>query len=153
MRKSTVAVLAGTALVTVAAPVSAQDAAETAVILSGTSAPQARAAQGLGNAVRGSINSATATIRTIPRAQPRGAPRSGNASPVAVGALPADSDPLENTDASAYRLGNGATIRVSGRLNPAAGTACTRNCGGPVAEDEQDKAQAAARVKDPDQAD
>lgn len=110
-------------------PAHAQVAAEEAVVVSGTSAGTARASSGLGNAVRGSINGATRTIRTIPRAAPRGATRRSRSGAVVVdGPLAADSDPLENTDAPAYQLGNGATIRVSGRLRNSASARCKLNC-------------------------
>ena len=117
----------------------AQAAAEEAVVLSGTSAGTGRASSGLGNAVRGSINGATRTIRTIPRSAPRGAPRRSRGGAVVVdGPLAADSDPLENTDAPAYELSNGATIRVSGRLRNSASARCKLNCPGdePTAPEE-----------------
>nr|WP_298897811.1 hypothetical protein [uncultured Altererythrobacter sp.] len=122
-----------------ASPSEAQVAAEEAVIVSGTSAGTRRASSGLGNAVRGSINGAARTIRSIPRAAPRGAPRRGRSGAVVVdGPLAADSDPLENTDAPAYELSNGATIRVSGRLRNSASARCKLNCPGeePVVREE-----------------
>ena len=132
-----IAALTGAAaLATLAsAPVLAQDAAESAIILSGTGAGQAKAQRSLGAAVRGSIEGAATTVRGAARGQgsPRGRAPSGNGVVVSGTALAADSDPLENTDAPAYRLGNGATIRVSGRMNPAAGTSCVKNCAAPAA--------------------
>jgi len=114
---------------TIVSPAQAQVAAEEAVIVSGTSAGTGRASSGLGNAVRGSINGATRTIRSIPRAAPKGAPRRGRGGTATVdGPLAADSDPLENTDAPAYELSNGATIRVSGRLRNSASARCKLNC-------------------------
>ncbi len=124
---------------TIVSPAQAQVAAEEAVVLSGTSAGTGRASSGLGNAVRGSINGATRTIRTIPRSAPRGAPRRSRGGAVVVdGPLAADSDPLENTDAPAYELSNGATIRVSGRLRNSASARCKLNCPGdePTAPEE-----------------
>jgi hypothetical protein len=110
-------------------PAQAQAAAEEAVILSGTSAGTGRASSGLGNAVRGSINGATRTIQTIPRSAPRGTPRRSRGGAVVVdGPLAADSDPLQNTDAPAYELSNGATIRVSGRLRNSVSARCKLNC-------------------------
>jgi hypothetical protein len=35
---------------------------------------------------------------------------------------------LEGTDAPTYRLGNGASIRVSGTLIQDSGTSCVKNC-------------------------
>ncbi|MDA0820191.1 MAG: hypothetical protein O2879_04060 [Proteobacteria bacterium] len=114
-----------------ASPAQAQVAGEEAVILSGTSAGTGRASSGLGNAVRGSINGAARTIQTIPRSAPRGATRRSRGGAVVVdGPLAADSDPLENTDAPAYELSNGATIRVSGRLRNSASARCKLNCPG-----------------------
>ena len=52
------------------------------------------------------------------------------------GPLAADSDPLENTDAPAYQLSNGATIRVSGGMRNSASARCKLNC----PEDEQEAA-------------
>lgn len=112
-----------------APPAMAQDAAETAIITAGTGAPQARGARSLGSAISDSMNRAAGAIRVQSRGAPlprRGPASQGNP----AGTIAADVDVLENTDAPGYRLGNGATIRVSGRLNPAAGTVCTRNCPG-----------------------
>lgn len=105
----------------------AQDAAETATIIAGTSAPQARGARNLGTAISGSMQRAEGTVRV--RTSSRPAPR-GRGQPQADSSriLPAGVDALEGTDAASYTLGNGARISVSGRLNPAAGAVCTRNC-------------------------
>ncbi|MGQ7829873.1 hypothetical protein [Altererythrobacter sp. Z27] len=105
----------------------AQDAAETATIIAGTSAPQARGARNLGSAISGSMQRAAGTVRV--RTSGRPAPR-GRGQPQADTSrtLPAGVDALEGTDAASYTLGNGARISVSGRLNPAAGAVCTRNC-------------------------
>ena len=108
----------------------AQVAAEEAVVVSGTSAGTGRASRGLRNAVRGSINGATAQIRSIPRGTPRRSTPRSRAAPANAGALPADSDPLENTDAPAYQLSNGATLRVSGGMRNSAAARCTQNCTG-----------------------
>lgn len=112
----------------------AQDAAETAVIVSGSA--QTGAAQkslgrsvgsGIGNAANavGSTNAARTTRRAAPstyRAAPRG---SG-------GSVPAGVDPLANSDAATYALDNGATIKVSGGFRPATGAHCQRNCPTPA---------------------
>ena len=128
-------VIAGAGLLAAAASLGgtahAQAAAEEAVVLSGTSSGTGRASSELGNAISGSIGGATATIRTIPRSAPRGAPRRSRAGAVVVdGPLAADSDPLENTDAPAYQLSNGATIRVSGGMRNSASAKCKLNCPG-----------------------
>ncbi|MEP2612538.1 hypothetical protein [Marinobacter alexandrii] len=94
----------------------AQDAAETAIILSGTGQGQARAAKSLGSSAAGSIGRAanavsiTQSQRSSPR---RSRKRKGGHFSIA---LPADVDPLEGTDAPSYLLDNGSTIRVSGGL-------------------------------------
>lgn len=100
----------------------AQAAAETAIITSGTGAPQARAARGLGSAISGAMRRSAGAIRVQPRGASRGSPRQGQEQ-----ALP-EGDPLEGTDAPAYTLGNGTTIRVSGGMRNAPSTRCTANC-------------------------
>lgn len=115
-------------------PAVAQDAAETAIILSGTSAPQAKAGRSLGSAISGAMRRSTATLRV--RGQGRGASRNGGQADNSR-TLPEGVDALEGTDAPAYTLGSGATIRVSGRLNPSARTVCARNCE-PAAETEDE---------------
>ncbi|TWJ06589.1 hypothetical protein [Altererythrobacter ishigakiensis] len=113
---------------TAASEARAQAAAEEAVVLSGTSAGTSRASRDLGNAVGGSIRGATRAISTIPRAAPRGSPRRSRGGVVVDGPLAADSDPLENTNAPAYQLSNGATIRVSGGMRNSASAKCKLNC-------------------------
>lgn len=114
-----------------ALPISAfaQDASETAVILSGTGSTQARASRSLGTAVSGSIDSATSVIRsatpTRNRAKSR---RSRRGAPSVVTTVIGTGDALEGTDASAYQVDNGATIKVSGGFRPSAATRCTENC-------------------------
>ena len=107
---------------TLSTPVSAQAAAETAIITSGTGAPQARAARGLGSAISGAMRRSAGSVRVQPRGVRRGSPRQGQDQ-----ALP-EGDPLEGTDAPAYTLSNGTTIRVSGGMRNAPSTRCTANC-------------------------
>ena len=112
-------------------PLAAQDAAETAIILSGSGSGQAKASQSLGDAISRSIGGATAAINARPNARAKGrtAAQQRARGPIQIqSAIPADVDPLEGTDAAAYKLGSGATIRVSGRLNPSAGTVCIKEC-------------------------
>jgi hypothetical protein len=74
---------------------------------------------------------ATGAITIRPRggaANTRGTARGTTRGAAAPHAIASDVDALEGTDAPGYTLGNGASIRVSGRLNPAPGTVCTRNC-------------------------
>ena len=111
-----------------ATPVLAQAAAEEAVVLSGTSAGTGRASSDLGNAVSGSINSATRQIRAIPRGAAGRSNQRRRSGASGVGTLPANSDPLVNTNAPAYRLDNGATLRVSGGLRNSAAARCAENC-------------------------
>jgi len=113
-----------------AAPAFAQDAAETAVVLSGSSG-QAKAARSLGDAASRSMNSAASAVRA---SQPRRGRSSSNSrrnssrgssgGPVTIGT----GDALEGTDASSYATGSGTTIRVSGGFRPSAATRCTDNC-------------------------
>lgn len=106
---------------------SAQDAAETAVILSGSSG-QGKAANSLGNAVRGSVNSAANAVRSTPANNRRNATRRNRrGAPVQVQTLPTN-DPLENTDATRFTTGSGATISVSGSMRPSASARCVENC-------------------------
>lgn len=110
----------------------AQDAAETAIILSGT-AQTGSAQRSLGQAVGGSVgNAANAVggVRSSSR-QPSTAPARPNSARRSQGAIPAGVDPLANTDAATYALDNGATIKVSGRFNPATSAQCERNCPAP----------------------
>ena len=107
----------------------AQDAAETAVILSGSSG-QSKAANSLGNAVRGSVNSAADAIRAVPRNSSRAAPKRNNRrGPVQIQTAIPTNDPLEKTDATRFQTGSGATISVSGRMRPSASARCVENCG------------------------
>lgn len=126
LRKATIA---GSLAITLGLTPSAmaQDAAETAIILSGSGSGQARAQQSLGSAISGSMRRATSAISVQPRGTPRSA-RGTQRQANAPQAIASDIDVLENTDAPGYTLRNGASIRVSGRLNPSATTVCTRNC-------------------------
>ena len=124
-KRTTAAITALMLAIATPASLSAQDAAETAIIIAGTSAPQASGARGLGGAISGSMRRAAGVInlRSGGAQAPRGATRQD-----AARTLPEGVDALEGTDAPAYKVGSGATIRVSGRLNPSARTVCTRNC-------------------------
>lgn len=116
-------------------PALAQDAAEAAVITAGTAAPQARASRSLGSAISGAMNRTAGAINIRSRSGSRPA-RAASRQADSSHTIAADVDVLESTDAPGYTLGNGAQIRVSGRLNPSAGTICTRNC--PVNEAPED---------------
>ena len=118
------------------ATASAQDAAETAVILSTVSPGQGAAARSMGNSISGALGSASGAIAST-RAQ--ASPASGAVQVQQVRRAPVrptDSDPLEGTDAAQYRLASGATIRVSGGMRPSAGTRCIENCEAPAEDTE-----------------
>ena len=130
------AVIAAAAILAFPGNASAQDAAETAVILSGSSG-QGKAANSLGNAVSGSVNSAADAIRSTPRKPNRTATRRSNRrGPVQIQTLPTN-DPLEGTDATSFQTGSGATISVSGRMRPSASARCIENCEKPATEAEE----------------
>ena len=124
LRSILVLAAAGSAAGFWAAPLTAQDAAETAIILSGTGQGTGKASRSLGGSISRSMGNAANAINATNRARAQ-APRSyrpqarrsrrGGGAGFAI-ALPADVDPLETTDAPSYALENGATIRVSGGL-------------------------------------
>jgi hypothetical protein len=115
------------AICMVATPVVAQDAAETATILSGQGGT-AKAQRSLGGAVSGSLDNAASAVRSVRSTSRRPSSRRVRGSRNSGGIILTTNDPLENTDAATYQTGNGTTIRVSGRLNPSASTACVDNC-------------------------
>jgi hypothetical protein len=104
------------------APLVAQDAAETAIILGGTGQVQGRAQRSLGTSIARSMGNAADAIAATSRARPSGtvvrrhAGRSNRGAGKFAIILPGDVDPLEKTDAPSYELANGATIRVSGGM-------------------------------------
>ena len=105
----------------------AQDAAETAVILSGTSG-QAKASRSLGSAVNKSMNSAASSVRASTANRSRGNARRNRRNAPSVVSVIGTGDALEGTDASAYAVGSGATIKVSGSFRPSAAAVCKENC-------------------------
>jgi hypothetical protein len=105
-------------------PVHAQDAAETAVILSGSGQATESGSRSLGGAIGGAMGRASATINSNRRSSSRN--RSGEVRQDA--AIPADIDALKGTDAASYEMENGARISVSGGLRPSARTRCVENC-------------------------
>ena len=115
-------------------PAHAQAAAESAVILSGTGSATGSASRSLGGSIARGIGNASAAVATANRGSGQvtvqNPPRGGEAQHRSMQAsmVNADNDPLEGTDAPAYRLENGATIRVSGRLVASPAVVCTRNC-------------------------
>ncbi len=133
----------GAGLVTAVAshPALAQDAAESAIILGGTGQSTGAASRSLGNAVRGSIGNAANAANAANRGSAGAGTFRGGGSPTGGGFRASDwtrptplyvasgVDSLAGSDAAVYRLGNGRTIKVSGKLNPYLPTVCTRNCG------------------------
>ncbi len=108
-------------------PASAQVAAETATILSGTGQSTGSAARGMGSAVSGSMNRAASQIRAAQSGV--SVPRRGRSRNAQAGYdIPADADMLEGTDAPTYQLGNGASIRTSGSLRRSGAAICSENC-------------------------
>lgn len=121
-----IALIGAAAIATLPGTAIAQDAAESAAILSGTS-QTGGAQRSMGSNIAGSINRASNAIAATTNAR---APRRSNGS-VRVGhTLPAGVDPLEGTDAATYTLGNGSSIRTTGRFNTDPGARCVENCEG-----------------------
>lgn len=112
---------------------SAQDAAETAAILSGTGQGTGGASRSMGSSVSNSMNSATNALRSVQSSR-KGQSRRSSRSARQSYAIPADADLLEGTEAPTYQLGNGSSIRVSGGLVPDATTSCVKNCAGDKAD-------------------
>lgn len=126
--RSPLALCAAATALAFPAQIFAQDAAETAVIMSGTSG-QAKASRSLGSAVNKSLNSAASSVRasTANRSSGSSARRNRRAAPSVVSVI-GTGDALEGTDASAYTVGSGATIKVSGSFRPSAASVCKDNC-------------------------
>lgn len=126
MKRSAMTIGAAVLALGTAPQVHAQDAAETAAILSGTSG-QAGAQRQMGANISRSINSAANAVapqRTRPRARHSG----GSSGGVTVGHPLPTGDPLEGSDATTYKLGNGSGITTTGRINTAPGTVCVKDC-------------------------
>ncbi|RVQ69131.1 hypothetical protein EKN06_02690 [Croceicoccus ponticola] len=117
----------GLLAISLPAPALAQDAAETAAILSGSS-QTGGAQRSLGNSIVRSVNRASNAIAATRPAPRQNARRAQGGSVSFGGTLPADVDVLEGTDAATYKLGNGSSIRTTGRINSGVGTACVANC-------------------------
>lgn len=110
------------------APAIAQAAAETAVIVSGTTG-QAKAGRSLGSAISQSIDSAAGTVRASTRSRTQSPASHRRGSNVqSVSPVIGKGDVLEDTDASAYTVGSGATIKVSRGFRPSATVRCKENC-------------------------
>lgn len=127
MSRSALALCGALLAVGVPGAAAAQDAAETAQILAGTGQSQGGAARSLGGNISQSMNAASNAVRA---ARSGDAPASGHraaAAPQPFG-IPENVDFLEGTDAPTYRLGNGASIRVSGGLIAAPATTCVKDC-------------------------
>lgn len=133
------ACLAAPATLAIAPPALAQDAAESAAILSGTRGT-GRVSRDAGEATRGAIGGAADAINATRQRRTsrtptrrtnvtrRGSSQRSGGLRVTVG------DALERTDAPDYQLSNGSRIRVSGTFVPATGTQCVTNCETPDEE-------------------
>ena len=119
------------------APASAQDAAESAVILGGTGEATGRASRDMGTAVRGGIDRASGALQATRSGRARAGrydgADSGTSTTTVRGSaegyrIPAGVDALELTDAPRFQLGNGSTIRVSGAFIPSDETFCISYC-------------------------
>jgi hypothetical protein len=109
-------------------PALAQDAAETATILSGTGQGTGSASRSMGSAVSGSINGAASQIRATQGGGNGGGGGRNSTARMGNYAIEASGDALEGTDAPSYTTGSGASIRVSGKLRQPAAATCTENC-------------------------
>lgn len=135
MRKS-LGIAIGIAAIAVAQPSFAQDAAESAVILSGTGERTGAAARSLGANSAGAIDRATNALRET---RSGGANRSRRGRGAAASQSPAaavstshrvyySGDPLEFMDVPTYRLSNGQSLRLSGSFIAIPPTECVKNC-------------------------
>lgn len=108
----------------------AQDAAETAVILGGVGHAQG-GANSLGAAILRSFDNGGNAFRASSARTPAHRPASPTARPRAAHAVPVTEetgDPFEGTNAPIYRLGNGASISASGGLTPDPNVSCVKDC-------------------------
>ena len=129
---------AAMALAIWSAPASAQDAAESAIILGGTGEATGAASRRMGEATRGAIGGAANAINAAQRGRGRAGrydganvrPSGGGRSPGGVEGyrIPAGIDALDGTDARQYQLGTGSTLRVSGGFTPSETTFCISYC-------------------------
>lgn len=129
VRKIVLAAGALGALMFVPGTATAQDAAESALILGGSGQATGSSQRSLGRSIAGSINRASGAISTTRQARsvrPRAPSRRGGSS--GGYAVPAGVDALEGTDAETYDLANGNAIRVSGGFRPGQGSHCVENC-------------------------
>lgn len=107
----------------------AQDAAETATILSGSGPAQARAQRSQGGSIARAMGNAANAVAAANNVRSQGAPRRAGVSVPRQGySIAGNVDPLKGTDAATYRLGNGASISVSGRMTPSGAAVCTKDC-------------------------
>ncbi len=114
----------------------AQDAAESATILSGTGQGTGAAARDMGGAVRDSISGAAdaiaATRSARSNASGSGSSSRGSSSRSSGAStgywITSDVDALEGFAVPTYRLNNGAILKVSGILMATPDAACLRNC-------------------------
>jgi hypothetical protein len=118
-----VLVLGGWAL-----PASAQVAAETATILTGTGQGTGSAARSTGGNVAGSLNRASEAIQAANQGARSSGGRGQSGAQTGYAVTGGSGDALAGTDAPSYQMGSGATIRVSGKLRQPSAAPCSANC-------------------------
>lgn len=123
----------GAAAMLSAGGVHAQDAAETAVILSGTPAQQS-GARSLGDAISGAMGQVGEEIRAsrgnsgVPASMPSRRGGAGATSAHFPMGGPVEADALAHAEVATYRLENGVRMRVSGIFLPSETTVCEAYC-------------------------
>jgi hypothetical protein len=128
-KRAGLAVLAAGLSLGVIRVASAQDAAETAIILGGTG-QSAGAQRSLGAGIANSFNAAANTIGTASAGRVAQGQTSSTSRPRARAAQAplVSGDPLAGTNAPTYNEPNGASIRVSGGLIPKPAITCVKDC-------------------------
>lgn len=109
-------------------PASAQAAAETATILTGTGQGTGSAARSTGGNVAGSLNRASDAIQATNQGTRSSGGRGQSGAQPGYAVTGGSGDALEGTDAPSYQMGSGATIRVSGKLRQPSAAPCSANC-------------------------
>ncbi|QPC98320.1 hypothetical protein [Qipengyuania soli] len=127
----------GAIVIMSAGSVQAQDAAETAVILSGAPAQQS-GARSLGDAISGAMGQVGEEIRASRSSNGSSGPvyapsrRGGGGTTTTYFPMggPVEADALAHAEVATYRLENGVRMRVSGTFLPSGTTVCEAFCPG-----------------------
>lgn len=123
----------GAIVIMSAGSVQAQDAAETAVILSGAPAQQS-GARSLGDAISGAMGQVGEEIRAsrtnggTPASIPTRRGGAGSTTAYFPMGGPVEADALAHAEVATYRLENGVRMRISGIFLPAPATVCEAYC-------------------------